>query len=127
MPIGRLERGFTLIEVMVVMAVVAILASLIAPNYMDRVDDAREVVLRQNLLGLRQAIDQFYRDKDRYPAELGELVEKRYLRALPVDPLTDRSDTWVPMASPESRESGVFDVHSGAKGAARDGSAYASW
>lgn len=121
------RRGFTLIELLVVLVVLAVLASLIAPNYMDRVDDARETVLRQNLLGMRQAIDQFYRDKGRYPAQLPELVEQRYLRAVPVDPVTGRGDTWVPVAPPGSHDKTIFDVRSGAQGTASDGSDYATW
>lgn len=119
-------RGFTLIELLVVMAVLAVLASLVAPRYMDRVDAARETVLRQDLVGLRQAIDQFYRDQSRYPDTLEELVTRRYIRAIPQDPITDRFDTWIAVP-PKDASKGVFDVHSGATGHARDGSDYAQW
>ncbi len=119
-------RGFTVIELLVVMAVLAVLASLVAPRYMDRVDGARETVLRHNLVGLRTAIDQFYRDQSRYPQNLEELVAKRYIREIPADPVTGRRDTWVLKPPAEGGQS-VFDVKSGASGNARDGTAYASW
>ena len=122
------SRGFTLIELLVVLAVLAVLAAIVTPLYLDRVDDARETVLRQNLVGLRQTIDQFYRDKGRYPTQLAELVEHRYIRAIPEDPITQRADTWVvQLAKPGDPRSGVFDIKSGATGRARDGSAFQQW
>lgn len=120
------SRGFTLIEMLVVMAVLAVLASLVAPRYMERVQVARETVLRQNLVGVRTAIDQFYRDQLRYPNTLDELVQRRYLRSVPVDPITERADTWT-LVPPTEGGSGVFDLHSGASGRAQDGSPYAKW
>lgn len=124
----RGEHGFTLIELLVVLAVLAVLAAIVTPLYLDRVEDARETVLRQNLVGLRQTIDQFHRDKGRYPSQLDELVEQRYLRAIPEDPITQRADTWVLVSSkPSNARSGVFDVRSGAPGRARDGSEFQQW
>jgi general secretion pathway protein G len=120
------RAGFTLIELLVVLAVLAVLASLVAPRYAERVDEARETVLRQNLAGLRTAIDQFYRDKARYPQDLNELVSQRYIRAVPVDPVTRSADTWVAIP-PKDGAKAIFDVKSGATQPARDGSAYASW
>lgn len=120
------DAGFTLIELLVVLAVLAILASIIAPNYLDRVDDARETALKQDLVGLRTAIDQFFRDKARYPTSLDELVQQRYIRAVPVDPLTQRIDSWV-LAPPKDGVKAVFDVHSGASGKAKNGTSYATW
>ena len=119
-------RGFTLIELLVVMAVLAMLASLVAPRYIARIDDARETVLRQNLVGMRSAIDQFYRDKARYPETLEELVAQRYIRAVPLDPITARVDSWVLIAPDESSKS-IFDIKSGSNKRAKDGSEYASW
>lgn len=118
--------GFTMIELLVVMAVLAVLASLVVPRYMDKVESARETVLRHDLMDLRNAIDQFYRDQSRYPESLEELVIKRYIRAVPVDPITERTDTWVVVAPKEGSKS-VFDVKSGAAGHSRDGSDYAHW
>lgn len=125
--LARVSRGFTLIELLVVLAVLAMLASIVAPLYMDRVEDARETVLRQNLLGLRQAIDQHYRDKGHYPTSLSSLVDHRYIRAVPVDPVTQRDDTWVAVPPSPGVSNAVFDVKSGAPGQARDGSEFSQW
>ena len=128
-PRVRLFRnfGFTLIELLVVLAVLAILASIVAPNYLDRVDQARETVLKKNLYGLREALDQFYRDKGRYPKNLAELVDQRYIRSVPEDPLTGRSDTWVLIGPQGGQAGGVFDVKSGSPEKAKDGSPFAQW
>jgi len=119
-------RGFTLIELLVVMAALGLLLSIVAPRYLNQVDRTRETVLKHNLVAMREAIDQFRADRGRYPAALQELVQARYLRELPQDPLTDRADTWVPVPPPGG-EGAVMDVRSGARGQARDGSSYASW
>lgn len=121
------SRGFTLIELLVVLAVLAVLAGIVTPMYLDRVDDARETVLRQNLIGLREAIDQFYRDKGRYPSKLAELVEQRYLRSIPEDPITQRNDTWVLLPPRPEETNLVFDVKSGASVRAKDGTEYQRW
>lgn len=126
MPHGDRRRGFTLIELLVVLAVLAVLVSLVAPRYVERVDDAREAVLRHNLLGLRTSIDQFYRDKGRYPATLQELVTERYIRAVPQDPITQRADSWK-VVPPSSGQQAVFDVRSGAAGQGSNGVDYAAW
>jgi len=102
-----------------------------APRYMQHLDRAREVALKEDLHQLRDAIDKFYGDQGRYPADLKELVTRRYLRAVPVDPITQREDSWL-IVPPSGNTGGtsagpVFDVHSGAKGPAQDGSAYAAW
>lgn len=121
------SRGFTLVELMVVLVVLAVLASMVVPRYLDRVDDARETVLKQNLVGLRNVIDLFYRDKARYPETLDELVQQRYIRAVPVDPVTQRFDSWVAVPPKEGMAKAIFDVKSGAAGRGKDGSEYASW
>lgn len=121
------RRGFTLVELMVVMAIVALLLAIALPRYFGHLEKARETVLRQDLATLRDAIDKYHGDRGRYPESLDELVSARYLRAVPVDPLTDRGDTWQ-LVAPEDGEAGaVYDVKSGAPGAARDGTAYADW
>lgn len=123
----RRISGLTLIELLVVMALLAILASIAVPRYLDRVEEAREAVLKQNLSGLRTAIDQYYRDKAKYPDKLQTLADERYIREVPIDPVTQRTDTWVIVPPKSGSNQQVFDVKSGAQGMARDGSEYARW
>ncbi len=125
------SRGFTLIELMVVMAIVATLLSIVTPRYFNHLDHARETALRQTLAVTRDAIDKFHADHDRYPASLDELVSRRYLRTVPVDPLTDSSDTWTLLAPPTGSEEapsglsgGVWDLRSGAHA---EGKGYDQW
>lgn len=120
------DRGFTLIELLVVLAAMGLLLSLAAPRYFEHVDRSREVVLRHNLHGIRAAIDKFLADKGRHPISIAELVLERYLRELPLDPVTERSDTWI-VVPPPGRSEGAGDIRSGARGVARDGTTYASW
>lgn len=119
--------GFTIIELLVVLAAVALLLGVAAPRYTQHLDKARDVALRHNLHQLRDAIDKFHADQARYPASLDELVARRYLRQVPLDPVTDRVDTWVLVPPAASTAGAVFDVRSGAAGRASDGSAYAAW
>lgn len=121
-------RGFTLIELLVVMAVIATLLTIAVPRYFDHIDRAREATLRTTLATLRDAIDKYQADSGRYPETLDELVRKQYLRRVPVDPLTDSSETWVLVPAPEGNGAGgAWDVRSGAEGRARDGSDFAAW
>ncbi len=119
--------GFTLIELLVVMAIIATLLSIVAPRYFNSIEKAKEAVLRQDLQIMRDAIDQFYVDFDRYPLDLEELVDKRYLRNIPVDPMTESNTTWTEMPSPNEEEDGVYDVNSGFTGRALDGTFYEEW
>jgi len=119
--------GYTLIELLVVLAAVGLLLSVAAPRYIEHVDRSRESVLKRNLWNVRDAIDKFYADRARYPKNLEELVELRYLRTLPVDPVTDRVDSWTLVPPPGQPEGAVQDVRSGAQGNAKDGTPYASW
>jgi general secretion pathway protein G len=119
-------RGFTLIELLVVMAALGLLLALAAPRYYEHVDRSREVVLKNNLAVVRQAVDRFRGDRGRYPEELAELVRLRYLRDVPLDPITDRTDSWL-VVPPPGQPKGVYDVRSAAPGRARDGSVYAAW
>ncbi|PXW88948.1 type II secretion system protein G (GspG) [Nitrosomonas sp. Nm84] len=122
-----MHKGFTLIELLVVMAIIATLLSLVAPRYFSSLDKAKEAVLRQDLGILRNAIDQFYSDFGKYPLDLEELVDKRYLRSIPVDPFTESKETWIAVPPKNLTEAGVYDVHSGYAGRASDGSFYEEW
>ena len=121
---GRLAPGFTLIEILVVMAVIALLLSVALPRYFTSLEKSRVVTLQENLKVLRITLDRFHADKQRYPESLEELVEERYLRSVPVDPITESSRTWILVPSSEEEISGIVDVHSGAQGNTRDGIAY---
>lgn len=129
MHLPRHPRGFTLVELLVVLAIVALLASIAAPRYVRSLEVGRENTLRSTLVVLRDAIDQFAADRGRYPDTLDELVQQRYLRHAPEDPFTQRRDTWLPVPPPpEAALAGALaDVRSGAAGRARDGSLYADW
>ena len=117
--------GFTLVELLVVLAIIATLLSIAAPRYFQHVERSREAVLRENLATLRDAIDQYHADKGKWPASLAALAEERYLRAVPIDPLTGQNDTWT--VEPGEDGNGVRDVRSGAQGAGGDGIPYAGW
>ena len=119
--------GFTLIELLVVLAIIATLLLLVTPRYFHQVDASRETVLRDNLRSTRDVLDKFYGDTGRYPDSLQELVDKRYLRVLPADPVTESTQTWQIVPAPEGYKGNVYDLRSGARGQARDGSSYADW
>lgn len=123
----RKKSGFTLIELMVVLAVIATLLTLALPSYFSSLEKSREAVLQQNLALLRDTLDKYYGDKGKYPAALDELVSTKYLRSMPVDPITDSNATWVGIPPPEPEMGGVYDVKSGAQGIARDGTEYRNW
>ncbi|MCF8206093.1 MAG: type II secretion system GspH family protein [Methylotenera sp.] len=125
----RSGRGFTLIELIVVMAIVALLAGIAAPRYFHSLERARENSLRSSLRVMRDAIDHFAADRGRYPDSLDELVRTRYLRTLPEDPLTGERGSWVVLTPPADADIGgqVFDVRSGSAERAPDGSLYADW
>ncbi len=124
----RKNGGFTLVELLVVLTLVAILASLVAPVVSGAIARAKESALKENLFILRKAIDDYYADQGDYPSGLNQLVEKRYIRKLPVDPLTDRSDSWIEVRSEDDgKQGGVIDVHSGSEEKSSDGAAYKEW
>lgn len=121
-------RGFTLIELLLVLALIALLASLVAPVVTGSVHRAREATLKENLFILRKAIDDYYADAGAYPAGLEILVEKRYIRKIPVDPITDRRDSWVLVSTEDaSGQSGIIDVRSGSEEKDSAGVAYKEW
>ena len=123
----KISRGFTLIELMVVMTVIALLISIAVPRYFQSVEKAKEATLKQSLSVMRVAIDKFYGDNDRYPESIKELVTKKYIRAVPLDPITESTETWVTQSPNLDTTGAVFDIKSGAPGTAKDGTAYADW
>jgi general secretion pathway protein G len=128
----RSQRGFTLIELLIVIALITILASMGIVQYRNSVQSAKEAILHTDLFRMRDAIDQYYADKTKYPASLDALVSDGYMRKIPEDPITKSADTWqtVP-AEPDpgnpSAEPGIYDVKSGATGTGLDGSAFSDW
>jgi general secretion pathway protein G len=128
----RQESGFTLIELMIVMTIIAILATIAIPSYVNAVRHAREAVLREDLHTMRSAIDSYTVDKEKAPQSLDDLVQTGYLKEIPIDPITQRTDTWMTGESDtlmdiDQTEGGIDDVHSGAQTLASDGSSYNTW
>lgn len=120
-------KGFTIIELLVSLAIVATILSLAAPRYFGNVDKAKEAVLREDLYLLRDAIDKYYSDQNKYPAALEDLVTQKYLRSIPVDPFTQSHHSWIVTAPADGSSGAVFDVHSSAPNKARDGTWYKDW
>jgi general secretion pathway protein G len=126
------QRGFTLIELMVVISIIVILMSVAIPRYQISILRAKETVLHDDLYTLRTVIDQYTLDKQKAPQSLQELVDAGYIKQLPKDPFTNSRDTWVPVAddsimSPDQSEPGIIDVHSGSDQTSTEGTAYSSW
>lgn len=119
--------GFTLMELLVVMAILGLLLAIAAPRYFDSVDGAKEAALRTNLRLMREAIDKYRADTGHYPPKLEQLAVSRYLRVIPPDPVTGSSETWFSVPHPDGQTPGVYDVHSGASSTGRDGTALAEW
>lgn len=119
------RRGFTLIELLVVLAIMATLLSIVAPRYMASLDKAKEAALKTNLRLLREAIDKYKADKQKYPDNLQQLVTERYLAAVPMDPVSERVDMWVVVYPPAPAPSAVYDVRSGSEGTGPSGRPYA--
>jgi general secretion pathway protein G len=129
---GRSEDGWTLIELIVVLSLIMILTTMALTQYRNSVLQAKEAALRSDLFLMQDAIDQYYADKGKYPETLEALVSERYLRAIPKDPVTNSTDTWVLIQAPSEAGSltssaGVYDVKSGSADTALDGSRYADW
>ena len=125
-------RGFTLIELLVVVAIIGILAAVAVGQYGRSIKRAREAVLKENLFRMRSQINQYFADKGRYPFDLQALVDDKYLRALPVDPVSQSDQTWVVEYAELddadiTTEPGIADVRSGAAGSADDGTRYSDW
>jgi general secretion pathway protein G len=119
--------GFTLIELLVVMSIIGVLLTLAVPRYFRTVQRSKETVLRHDLSVVRESIDKFYGDLGQYPEALGALVDKRYIRNVPVDPFTKSAETWLLVASEDPDHPGLRDIHSGSPDIASDGSPFVSW
>jgi general secretion pathway protein G len=126
-PIQLFAAGFTLVELLVVMAIIATLLTLAVPRYFGSIEKSKEAVLKQNLATLRDSLDKYYGDTGRYPDSLDDLVTKKYLRNIPLDPLTESASTWVLVPPVDPGKGAVYDVKSGAQGKASDGTAYGDW
>ncbi len=128
----RKSRGFTIIELMVVISIILILISIAVPIYNQSILRAKEAVLRQDLFTMRSVIDQYTLDKGKAPQSLDDLVQAGYLKEIPVDPFTNARDTWQVaqedvLLSVDQNEPGISDVHSGSSGVGSDGTAYSTW
>lgn len=121
-------RGFTLLELLFVLIIVGLLAGIVGPMLVGSISRAREATLKEDLYVMRKAIDDYYADNGKYPGELSDLVNKRYLRGIPADPVTERRDTWMAVRTGNGRDQdGIIDVHSGSELAANDGTPYRDW
>jgi general secretion pathway protein G len=121
------RRGFTLIELLVVLGIVALMLTLAVPRYFPSIDTAKETMLADNLRNVRETLDHYYGDTGRYPDSLEQLVEKKYLRALPLDPITGLSTSWIVVPPEDGAKGGVYNIKSGAPGTDRSGKPYADW
>jgi general secretion pathway protein G len=130
---GDSESGFTLMELMIVMMIIGILSAIAAPIFLRTVNKAKEAVLKEDLHTMRDAIDRYTVDKEKAPQSLEDLVQAGYLKSIPVDPITSRSDTWITGQSQdmtsitEMSEGGIDDVHSGAQAVSSEGTSYNQW
>lgn len=122
-----MQRGFTLIELIVVMSIVSLLLTLAAPRYFRSIERSKETVLKANLASTRDALDKFYSDTGRFPDQLDDLVNKHYLRTLPWDPILERADAWIPEAPLDGQPGSVYNIHSSAEGSGSNGVPYAQW
>jgi len=121
-------RAFTLVELIIVLAILALLLTVAVPRYFAHIERTKEATLKQDLAVMRDAIDKFHGDRGRYPESLEELVTLRYMRSVPVDPITDSTSTWKILAPADSETKGsVYDVRSGADGTGLDGKPFADW
>ncbi len=130
---GKRIKGFTLAELLIVMALIGILASIAIPQFKHATKRAKETVLKENLYIIRKVIDEYYSDKGKYPPTLQTLVEEGYLRRIPIDPITGSDKTWVIIREPLTEETmykeelGIIDVKSGSDEIALDGTPYNTW
>jgi general secretion pathway protein G len=122
------QRGFTIVELLVVLSVIALLLSVITPRYLNKIEEGKEIALKQNLAVIRRGIDQYYSDQGTYPGQLNELVEKRYLRNIPDDPIAKTYEwTIIKERDPEKGIEGIYDIKSTSQAIASDKRPYAEW
>ena len=127
LPCPRRAGGFTLIELIVVMAIIALLLTIAVPRYWHSTDRAKEAVLKEDLAQMRVAIDQYHADRGKYPDSLEDLVDRKYLRTIPRDPMTDSTTSWIVVSPSDAGEGAVYDIKSGAPGTAIDGRNFNEW
>jgi general secretion pathway protein G len=123
----RDAAGFTLIELLVVMTIIGVLLTIAVPRYFRTVERSKETVLRRDLATVRESIDHYYGDLGQYPDALPALVDKHYIRSVPVDPFTKSAETWLIVESDDPDHPGVRDIHSGSPESGADGSPFVSW
>lgn len=119
--------GFTLVELLVVLSILALLLTLAVPKYFTSIEKAKDATLKQDLNTLRESLDKYYADNGQYPKTLDDLVEHKYIRKLPVDPITEKTTTWIFTPPEPPLEGDIYDIHSGSKGVAKDGTRYEDW
>lgn len=119
--------GFTLVELLVVLAILALLLTLAVPRYFTSIERAKDATLKHDLNSLREGIDKYYADNGQYPKTLEDLVDKKYIRKFPIDPITEKPNTWIFTPPEPPLEGDIYDIHSGATGTAKDGTRYADW
>ena len=125
--VRRKGMGFTLIELIVVMLIIALLVTLAVPKYFGSMQKSKDAVLKENLVLMRDALDKYYGDNGKYPDTLEDLISKKYLRSLPMDPIAGNATAWLIVPPDKPEKGGIFDIRSGAPGGARDGSEYKDW
>jgi len=121
------QRGFTLIELIVVMTIISLLLTLAAPRYFRSIERSKETVLQANLASTRDALDKFHADTGKYPDLLDDLVTKHYLRTLPWDPVLERADAWILEAPADGQPGAIYNIRSSAEGSGSNGVPYAQW
>ena len=121
------RHGFTLVELLVVLSILALLLTLAVPKYFTSIEKAKDATLKQDLNTLRESLDKYYADNGQYPRALDDLVEHKYIRKLPIDPITEKNNTWIFTPPEPPLEGDIYDIHSGSKGMAKDGTRYEDW
>jgi general secretion pathway protein G len=121
------NKGFTLVELLVVLSILALLLTLAVPKYFNSIEKAKDATLKQDLNTLRESIDKYYADNGKYPNTLEDLVEHKYIRKLPLDPITEKTTSWIFTPPEPPLEGDIYDIHSGSKGVAKDGTRYEDW